>query len=205
MRYISIRYWMQEPITFNFYSISIVFAMTYYAYDPRSHFRRASRFSVSLSSLVLSLLNSSAASRRAGSTAISLVTTHSPFSLRNVCLRSFSVGSPCGNTIASIATRCLIVHKRALFSGIFLTIATSVPAWKAHKSNIIARYWSQHAHLRYKSNQNLSKYASPRMEALSFRRFVERGMLLGDSALLDLPARTYLCRNVKNGFFIFCT
>lgn len=52
-----------------------------------------------------------------------LIMRNSPFSFKIV--RSVSLGKPSGNVIGIISTACLTVHNRALFSGMFLTIAQS--------------------------------------------------------------------------------
>lgn len=79
---------------------------------------------VSPSSPFLSFSKFSAASSRWLSASMFLITMQSPFSLRKVWLMSPADGSPFGKLIGVILMRCLIFHKRALFSGMFLTTAT---------------------------------------------------------------------------------
>lgn len=93
-------------------------------YQALFHFSRVSLRSVSPSSSFSFFLNFSAASSRVFKLSMLLITTQSPFSFRYVWFRSAAVGSPCGKLIGVIFTRCLIFHRRALFSGMFFTTQT---------------------------------------------------------------------------------
>lgn len=97
------------------------------------HLRRESFRRVSPSNRSGCCSNCSLASSRDSSTLISFVTKHSPLSFRNVWFTSFPVGSPNGNRIGTIFTRCLTFHNIALVSGMFFTTATAGP-WKSNRA-----------------------------------------------------------------------
>lgn len=71
-------------------------------------------------------MNLSVSSTQRSSIPIFLWTMHSPSSFKSVCFISPSVGSPYGNVIGSTDTKCFTFHSRALFSGVFLMIETSL-------------------------------------------------------------------------------
>lgn len=112
--------------------------LIFYRFNPKSlvyvcqgfiHRIRVSLVSVTPSNRLGLALNSSLDSIAFSVTLISLTTIHSPFALSCVYLRSSAVGSPNGKVMGVILMRCFIFHSRALFSGMFLTMAMSRLGW----------------------------------------------------------------------------
>lgn len=100
-------------------------------YQLLSHLSRLSRRSVGPSKFFLSSANFCVASSRLFSVSMSFITTQSPFSLRYVWFKSSAVGSPFTKLMGVIFMRCLIFHRRALFSGMFFTTETFGFCWRA--------------------------------------------------------------------------